>query len=157
MSNPTDKASFDPVRFAERERCRLTRNQRRNYFRQFPIDLDHAVTAACRWLLPWSWAAYPGVERGLRQVVGGYPRSKSAILGNWVKKNNAPPEVMRTLADAVGARARQGLQIEAALRTEITKKETAPRKPRGLEIIDTETGLPKYRNQLGKRKRDQPV
>lgn len=72
---------------------------------------------------------------------------------NWRVNGAAPVWALRVVADAVGRKARLGLEIEAALLHAIAEKEAAPRKPRGLEIIDPETGLPKHRNRIGRRRR----
>jgi hypothetical protein len=113
---------------AETKRRRRTRDLRRNYYLQHHIDLKRPVPAACHWLLPWGWWQYPGKLRGLRQITGGNPpRSKSTILG-WIKKNDAPLDVMRRLADEIGAQARQGLEIEDALRVKIAEKESRRRR-----------------------------
>lgn len=66
--------TFDPACAEERERRRRTRDQRRNYFRRLPIDLAAPVAAACHWLVPWEARHYPGLGRGLRQLVNIPPR-----------------------------------------------------------------------------------
>jgi hypothetical protein len=59
---------------------------------------------------------------------------------------------LEILARAVGERWRIGQRIEADLLAAIEAKRDRPRKPRGLEIIDEATGLPKYRNRVGRRR-----
>jgi hypothetical protein len=61
---------------------------------------------------------------------------------------------MELVAEEIGRRARVGLKIQEALLAKIEAKKAAPRKPRGVEIIDDETGLPKYRNRVGSKRRE---
>jgi hypothetical protein len=60
---------------------------------------------------------------------------------------------MELVAEEIGRQARVGLKIQGALLAEIEAKKATPRKPRGVEIIDNETGLPKYRNRVGSKRR----
>jgi hypothetical protein len=146
-----DAEKFDSVRAEERKHRRQTRDLRRNYFRQLPIDLASPISAACHWLLPWDAHYYPGIGRGLRQLAQNRVGTATAL--KWRKSNPVPLWAMQTLADALGRKARLGLEIEARLLQMIEEKRIRPRKPRGLEIIDPESGLPKYRNRVGNRRR----
>lgn len=141
------------VRNRRKARRAHARLPRRNYFAQQPVS-DSAVAAACAWLLPWHRDHYPGIRRGLFQVLNG--RVKAPAIDKWrYQLTLGPLWALRRLAEVVGQRARKGLEIEARLLAEIAEREARPRKPRGLEIIDEATGLPKYRNRIGRRRRQQ--
>jgi hypothetical protein len=103
--------------------------------------------AACHFLIPWDAHYYPGIGRGLRQLAGNRVGTATAL--KWRKANPAPLWAMELLAEEIGRQARLGLKVEEALRTQIEAKKATPRKPRGVEIIAEETGLPKYRNRVG--------
>jgi hypothetical protein len=140
------------VRTRRKERRAHAQPPRRNYFAQ-QLGSDCAVVAACAWLLPWHRDRYPGIRRGLFQVLNG--RVKATAIDKWrYGLSPGPLWALRRLAELVGERARKGLEIEARLLAEIAEREARPRKPRGLEIID-EAGLPKYRNRIGRRRRQQ--
>jgi hypothetical protein len=112
---------------------------------------DCTAAAACAWLLPWHRDYYPGIRRGLFQVLNG--RVKATAIDKWrYRLTPGPLWALRRLAEVVGQRARKGLEIEARLLAEIAEREARPRKARGLEIIDEATGLPKYRNRIGRRR-----
>lgn len=113
------------------------------------------MAAACHFLLPWDACHYPGLGRGLRQLVQNRVRPETAL--KWRKRNPAPLWAMRLLLDRVRSNIQLGLRVEDALARAIAEKEALPYKPRGLEIIDDATGLPKYRNRVGKRKVDREV
>jgi hypothetical protein len=147
MKEAKDRLRFDP---AYREQRRRTINLRRNYFFQYPINLDHPIKAACAWLLPWDARRYPGIRRGISQLVGG--RIKPSSVQNWRMTNKVPAWGAERLAREVGDKARLGLQIEAALLRMNAERRTP--KPRGLQIIDDATGLPKYRNRVGARRKE---
>ena len=68
---------------------------------------------------------------------------------SWRSGNSTPMWAMELLAEEIGCRARLGLKVEEALRAQIEAKKAKPRKPRGVEIIDDEIGLPKFRNRVG--------
>ena len=121
---------------------------RRNYFAQQQVS-DGTVAAACAWLLPRHRDHYPGIRRGLFQVLNGCV--KATAIDKWrYGLTPGPLWALRRLAELVGERARKGLEIEARLLAEIAEREARPRKPRGLEIIDEATGLPKYRNRVSR-------
>jgi hypothetical protein len=151
-----DTKTFDPVRAEEREHRRRTRDLRRNYFLKLPVDTNSPVAAACHFLIPWDAHHYPGIGRGLRQLVN--KRVDIRAIGYWRSGNSTPMWAMELLAEEIGRRARLGLKVEEALRAQIEAKNATPRKPKGVEIIDHETGLPKYRNAVGhKRQPDREV
>jgi hypothetical protein len=141
------------VRARRKERRGHAQLTRRNYFAQRQVS-DGTVAAACAWLLPWHRDHYPGIRRGLFQVLNG--RVKATAIDKWrYRLTPGPLWALRRLAEVVGERARKGLEIEARLLAEIAEREARPRRPRGLEIIDGATGLPKYRNRIGRRRQQQ--
>jgi hypothetical protein len=138
----------------ERERRRLRRDLVRNYFAQATIVPNNSTQAACAFLIPWDQRRFPGIGRGIRQLMSN--RVSAAAVRNWrCGISPAPLWALEILARAVGERWRIGQRIEADLLAAIEAKRARPRKPRGLEIIDEATGLPKYRNRIGRRRRQQ--
>jgi hypothetical protein len=150
-----DAKAFDSARAEERERRRRTRDLRRNYFLKLPVDTNSPVAAARHFLIPWDAHHYPGIGRGLRQLVNR--RVDIRAIGYWRSGNSTPMWAMELLAEEIGRRARLGLKAEEVLRAQIEAKKAKPRKPRGVEIINDETGLPKYRNAVGRREKDREV
>jgi hypothetical protein len=146
-----DIKAFDPIRAEERERRRRTRDQRRNYFHRLSVDPASPFAAACHFLIPWDAHYSPGIGRGLRQLAGNRVGTETAL--KWRKGNPVPLWAMELVAEEIGRQARVGLKIQGALLAEIEAKKATPRKPRGVEIIDNETGLPKYRNRVGSKRR----
>lgn len=134
----------------EREKRRQARLLRKNYFnREFhgrSALNPPLIERAARWLLPWASETYPGIGRGLSQVLG--ERVKYHAVRRWrAGTGQAPIWAVERFTDEIERRCREGLEIVAALRVEIIQR--PPPKPRGLEIRDPETGLPKYRHRLG--------
>lgn len=147
MDEQTTERTIAPwgISYEERVRRRHLRQIRRNYHSS-AIDRGRGIVAeACSWLLPWTVKAYPGIWRGVSQMLGN--RVQPATVGHW-RANRMTPGVwaLIALADEIGRRARRGLELEAALRVEAAGRIL---KPRGLQIRDPETGLPKYRHRLG--------
>jgi hypothetical protein len=60
---------------------------------------------------------------------------------------------MELFAEEIRRRVRLGLKIEEALLAQIEAKKATPRKPKGVEIIDDGTGLPKHRNRVESKQR----
>lgn len=145
-----------PEEIARRRRLRDTV---RNYFAMALIGTSNPSRAAMDWLLPWQFQRYPGVLKGVHQALSG--KVSIAAIRLWRRKGGAPLWALERLADLVGARARLGLEVEAALRKAIADR-PAP-KPRGLQIIDPDTGLRKHQFRGGskpepaKRKGERPV
>ena len=139
------------VRTRRKARRAHAQPPRRNYFAQQPGS-DCAVAAACAWLVPWHRDRYPGIRRGLFQLLSG--RVKATAIDKWrYRLTPGPLWALRRLAEVVGERARKGLEIEARLLAEIAEREAQPRKPRGLEIIDKATGLRKHQARWGRSAR----
>jgi hypothetical protein len=134
-----------------RERRRQRRDLVRNYFAQTTISPTNSVQAACAWLVPWDARHYPGVGRGTRQLMGN--RVDSAAVRNWRSGGPTPLWARRRLEEEVRARATAGLWIADALAAEISEAEARPRTPRGLQIIDPDTGLRKHQARRGRAKR----
>jgi hypothetical protein len=134
-----------------RERRRQRRDLVRNYFAQATIVPNNSTQAACAFLVPWDQRRFPGIGRGIRQLMSN--RVSAAAVRNWrCGISPAPLWALEILARAVGERWRIGQRIEADLLAAINAKRDRPRRPRGLEIIDEATGLPKYRNRIGRRR-----
>jgi hypothetical protein len=88
----------------------------------------------------------------LFQVLNGCVQATA--IDKWrYQLTPGPLWALRRLAEVVGERARKGLEIEARLLAEIAERETRPRKPRGLQIIDPDTGLRKHQARRGRAKR----
>jgi hypothetical protein len=137
-----------------RERRRQRRDLVRNYFAQATVVPNNSTQAACAYLVPWDQRRFPGIGRGIRQLMSN--RISAAAVRNWrCGRSPAPLWALEILARAVGERWRMGQRIEADLLAAIEAKRAKPRKPRGLEIIDEATGLPKYRNRVGRRRLQQ--
>jgi hypothetical protein len=137
-----------------RERRRQRRDLVRNYFAQATIVPGNSTQAACALLVPWDQRRFPGIGRGIRQLMSN--RVSAAAVRNWrCGTSPAPLWALEILARAVGERCRIGQRIEADLLAAIDAKRARPRKPRGLEIIDEATGLPKYRNRVGRRRQSE--
>jgi hypothetical protein len=140
----------------QRELRRQTRNLRRNYFNRLKPS-DHVARKACVWLLPWSMHNYPGIGRGIVQLLGG--RTNKPAIDRWqYRTGTAPRWALRELADEIERRCLAGLEIVAALRVHASR----PRKPNGLNIIDPETGLRKHQSHragglAGERKPPKPA
>lgn len=136
----------------ERERRRQRRDLTRNFFAQTTASPTNATQAACVWLVPWDGRRYPGVGRGLKQLMGD--AISAAAVRNWrCGISPAPLWALEILARAVGKRWRIGQRIEADLLAAIDAKRARPRKPRGLEIIDEGTGLRKHQARWGRSAR----
>ena len=67
------------VRARRKERRGHAQLYRRKYFAQRLVS-DCTVAAACAWLLPWHRDHYPGVRRGLFQVLNGV---KATAIDKW--------------------------------------------------------------------------
>jgi hypothetical protein len=134
-----------------RERRRQRRDLVRNYFAQTTISPNNHVQAACAWLVPWDARNYPGIGRGLRQLMGN--RVGAAAVRNWRSGGPTPLWARRRLEQEVRARATAGLRIADALAAEISEAEARPRKPRGLQIIDPDTGLRKHQARRGRERK----
>ena len=128
----------------ERAQREHTRPLYRNYYRA-PASGRSLPEDACRWLLPWDYYAYPGVTQGIVQLLGG--RIGRQSTRNWrLRGCPAPVWVLRTLADEIERRVRLGADLVQRLRREA---DTRVSRPRGLQIIDPETGLRKHQFRGG--------
>lgn len=136
----------------ERDRRRLRRDVVRNYFAQATIVPNNSTQAACAFLIPWDQRRFPGIGRGIRQLMSN--RVSAAAVRNWrCGTSPAPLWALEILARAVGERWRVGQRIEADLLAAIDAKRARPRKPRGLQIIDEATGLRKHQARWGRSAR----
>jgi hypothetical protein len=142
------RAAYKPERTEERERRRRTRDFRRDYFTQLTIDFAYPVEAAIHWLFPWDAHHYPGLGRGLRQLCQNRVAAETAC--KWRRKNCVPLWALERIAQEIRRRAAEGQRIANVLDEELARRVAEPQKPRGLQIIDGETGLPKYRNRVGR-------
>lgn len=135
-----------------RERRRQRRDLVRNYFSQATIVPNNSTQAACAFLVPWDQRHFPGIGRGIRQLMSN--RVSAAAVRNWrCGISPAPLWALEILARAVGERWRIGQRIEADLLAAIDARRARPRKPRGLEIVDEATGLRKHQARRGRAKR----
>lgn len=129
---------------------RLRRELQRNYYKQVDVSRSghgekFTVRAATAWLLPWQAKHYPGILRGLRQILDCNPdTAEGARVGV------ASVASMARLADLIEARSRSGAAIASALRDHIAAR---PRKVNGLQIIDAATGLRKHQKRGGRSAR----
>lgn len=127
----------------ERKHRRDLRLHRRNYFNTAIPRASSTLDRAARWLLPWDWHCYPGFRNGLAQAM----MVSAASVAHW-RRGLAGVPVYRKLAAEIERRCRAGMELVALLTAEADRMEKA-RKPRGLQIRDPETGLPKYRHRIG--------
>lgn len=131
-----DWRSISPV---ERALRRQSRSKRLNYFIRRTSASPTAANEACSWLLPWGFRDYPGITRGIRQVLG--EKASKQAIANWrYGRASLPRWAAEILAAEIRRRCRDGLAIAEALELHAAR----PRKPSGLNIIDPETGLRKY-------------
>lgn len=132
-------------------RRRRLRDVTRNYYKQLATSLASPALSACAWLLPWPAQNYPGRIRGIRQALGD--RVGHAAIDRWrYAKSPVPLWALERLLVLVSERLRVGREIEGRLMEAIAERKARKRKPFGLEIIDEATGLPKYRNRVGRRR-----
>src|SRR5580658_5475278 len=135
-------------------RRRRLRDIIHNFYAVKRVNLSEPLMAGLYWLMPWDERNYPGRTRGTRQALND--AVPDSTIGNWLYgRNRAPNWALERLADLVGARARLGLEVEAALRKAIAER-PAP-KPRGLQIIDPDTGLRKHQFRGGSRPKPEPA
>jgi hypothetical protein len=69
---------------------------------------------AARWILPWTVRNYPGVRRGLVELMGMHV-TYSAIKGWRTGRRPLPRWAAETMATTIRARCRKGLELAAEL------------------------------------------
>lgn len=98
------------------------------------VKVRSVAGRALDWLFPWESAGYPGVVRGIVELLG--KRVTWAAFKHWRRGRRALPKwVADALADHIEAKARIGLEIVAELRA-YTPPE---RKATGFLVIDPVT------------------
>lgn len=76
---------------------------------------DGLFERACRWVLPWTIRTYPGLLRGIEQLLGG--RAEQGAISGWrYDRRNMPDWAAAALADYLEARAAAALELVAELR-----------------------------------------
>lgn len=114
------------------------RKNRRYGNQRNPTDLA-TIGRASVWLLPWERKSYPGVGRGMSQLLGG-PWCASAIWRWCTGARRCRPEVALALAIEIERRVAEGSAIARALRDEVDAWRPFDRSGLGFLAIDPETG-----------------
>lgn len=103
------------------------------------------------WLVPWTKADFPGVYKGLVEILGW--RVSIGTMRSWLDgRRNTPSWAAQVLGDAIEARLAQGQDVLVKLRAYQVEKELIEAQPKGFRLIDPVTGTD-GRNKHGKSKR----
>jgi hypothetical protein len=102
------------------------------------------------WILPWSIADYPGIQRGTLQLFGG--RVALETVRSWRKGYRGfPAWAALALAEAIEVRVLSGLDLITELRAYAAERANRPKSGPGFRKVDPVTGMD-GRSKIGRRK-----
>lgn len=104
-----------------------------------------AIGRAVHWLLPWSVEGYPGVRRGVGELLAG--RATWDAFKRWRRgERTMPVWFALVLADMIEARCRAGLAIV----TELRDYRAPIHRNRGAVAVDPATGRDRRGGRIGR-------
>lgn len=101
---------------------------------------DTLAERAIRWILPWTVRSYPGLRRGIVELLG-HRVTFSAVRGWRTERRTMPATMAELMADFIESRSRAGLALVDELRAYAATHRAKPQTGLGWQVVRERDGV----------------